>query len=113
MRTPHFEPHGPDKVILSRADFEDMLDTLAYDAAKSRVEETVPADMVAQILSGASPVKVWREHRGLTQKALAEQAGVAQATIAEIETGRKTGSVHMLKAIAAALMVDLGDIVTS
>ncbi len=56
-------------------------------------------------------VQVWREYRGLTHAELAAQCGLAQATIAQIEGGKRTGSVEVLKKIAEALTLDLDDLV--
>ena len=50
------------------------------------------------------------DYRGLTQQQLADKCGIQRAYLAEIETGRKSGSVKTLKAIAAALDVDLTSI---
>lgn len=63
-----------------------------------------------RLLDGESPLRVWRDMRGLTQAALAEKAGVNRVTVAEIETGRKQGSVATLRALAAALAVTLDDL---
>lgn len=48
-----------------------------------------------------------REQRKLSQKILAERARVSQATIAQVETGRKDPSVRTLRKIAEALDIDL------
>jgi transcriptional regulator with XRE-family HTH domain len=48
-----------------------------------------------------------REQRKLSQKVLAQSAGVSQATIAQVETGRKDPSVRTLRKIAEALDIDL------
>ena len=58
-----------------------------------------------------NPVRVWREYRGLTQRELAEKAGLAQAYIAQIETGRRKGTVDVYKRLAEALRVDIDDLV--
>lgn len=47
---------------------------------------------------------------GLTQAALAERSGVKRVTVAEIETGRKQGSIATLRALADALGVSLDDL---
>ena len=52
-------------------------------------------------------VRDLRQSRGLSQKALAEMAKVAQATVAHIETGRKDPSVETLRKIAKALDVHI------
>jgi transcriptional regulator with XRE-family HTH domain len=45
--------------------------------------------VVAGPLDGESPVRVWREKRGITQRALAEAANVAVSYLSEIEGGGK------------------------
>ena len=53
-----------------------LVDVMAYDAAKARLargeDELVPLDLTERRLGGESPVKIWRESRGLTQEALAK-----------------------------------------
>lgn len=70
-------------------------------------DESYPADLVKRIIDGESPVRVFREYRDLSQSALAEASGVNRVQIADIEAGRKTGSVTTLRKLAAALGVDL------
>jgi len=98
-----------------RAAAEDLGDLQAYDRAKAALaagdDELVPADYANRLLNGESPLRVYRELRGMTQAALAEKAGVNRVTVAEIETGRKQGSVATLKALAGALSVSLDDLV--
>jgi DNA-binding XRE family transcriptional regulator len=54
------------------------------------------------------PVKILRKFHGLTQEELASSAGISRSYLTEIETGAKEGSLKTMKAIAAALGVDLG-----
>ncbi len=97
-----------------RAAAEDLADLQAFDRAvaglKSGENELIPADYVNRLLNGESALRVYRDLRGLTQAALAKQAGVNRVTVAEIETGRKQGSVATLRALAGALGVSLDDI---
>jgi DNA-binding XRE family transcriptional regulator len=97
-----------------RAAAEDLADLQSYDRAKAaleaRAEELIPADYVNRLLNGESPLRVYRDLRGLTQATLAEKAGVNRVTVAEIETGRKQGSVTSLRALAGALDVTLDDL---
>lgn len=97
-----------------RAAAEDLADLQAYDRAaaglKSGQDELIPADYVNRLLNGESPLRVYRDLRGLTQVALAKQAGVNRVTVAEIETGRKQGSVATLRALATSLGISLDDI---
>lgn len=73
-------------------------------------EELVPSEVVNRILDGENPVRVWRQHRGLSVKALAEASGLSAPYLSEIEGGRKTGSAKALKKIAAALGLSLDDL---
>ena len=100
-------PYGMYEQLLE--DSEMLADLKAYDEAKAREEESFPADIVYRItLEGANPLKVWREYRGLTQKQLAEAVGgISRAYLSEIESGKKTGSLKVLNAIATALNIDV------
>ena len=49
-------------------------------------------EAVRRLLDDESPVNVWREKRGLSQRDLAAQAGISPRYLAEIEAGRKPGS---------------------
>ena len=84
----------------------------ATDAKIARGEDVaLPAAVWAAIESGEHPIRAIRKYRGLTQIDVAEQAGLRQGYIADIEAGKKTGSATSLKAIAAALGVPLDVIV--
>lgn len=115
-------PSGERMVILPESEFHSLVDAAetAQDLAavrlfESRVaagtEELVPAEIVNALLDGANPVRVWREHRSLTVKALAESAGITAAYLSQIETGRRSGTVETMKKIAEALKLTLDDLV--
>ena len=108
-------------VTMQRAEFErlvalleDAEDVAAFDAAQRRLasgdDELVPAAVADRLLAGESPVRVWRDHRGLTGKALAIQAGISGPYLAQIEAGQREPSLAVLKALAAALRVGLDDL---
>lgn len=63
-----------------------------------------------RLLDGESPIKLWREKRGLSQRALAVKAQIANSYLAEIETGKKPGSRAALRKLAAALEVRTEDL---
>lgn len=116
----------PETVTLTRADYEALLEALEdaeaiaalnADAAKEEAAgkadyraDCLPVELVERMLAGESPVRVWREHRGMTAKALAEAAGVARGYVSEIESGKKPGSLSVLKKLATALRVEVGDL---
>ncbi len=54
------------------------------------------------------PVKILREHRGMTQAELAKESGLSRPYLTEIETGKKDGSIRAMKALAEALGVNTG-----
>jgi DNA-binding XRE family transcriptional regulator len=93
---------------------EMLEDVRAYDEAKRAIaegEELVPARVTYAILDGDNPVRVWREHRGLTQRQLAEAAGISVPYLSQIESGKRTGSAEVLAAIARELGLSLDDLV--
>ena len=57
------------------------------------------------VIEGEPALRIWREHRKLTQERLAKKAKVSRALIAAIETKRKAGSVTTWKKLGAALDV--------
>ncbi|WP_366656576.1 helix-turn-helix transcriptional regulator [Fodinicurvata sp. EGI_FJ10296] len=111
-------PSGETMVVLSLDEYErlsDAADVAAADQIRRDIDagrdELVPSAIADRLIEGENPVRVWREHRGMTARALADAAGIGTAYLSEIETGRKDGSLSVLKAIAGALNVDLDDIV--
>src|SRR5690554_1622122 len=86
-------------------ELEMLEDIRDYDEAKRAIvagEELVPGDVVFAILDGENPVKVWREYRGMTQQQLAEAAEISPSYLSQIESGKRTGSAEVLKAIAGS-----------
>lgn len=80
-----------------------------YTALKNAGSNSnLPQEVLEKLTVGnESAIKVVRKHRGLTQGALAEAAGISRPYLTEIETGRKDGSIRALKSIAGALDVSL------
>lgn len=96
----------------------DMVPRQDYDALLARIEdledilaareasggEALPMEFARRIIMDeAHPVRVWREYRGLTLRALAERAGMQPGYVSEIEAGKKAGSVDAYRKLAAAL----------
>ncbi len=118
MRNEIIERGGKRFVLVPLKEFERMAhdaesldDIRAYDAARARKEERFPAALVDRLIENENPVRVFRGYRGMTQQALADAVGIARPYLAEIESGRKQGSVTVLKNIAAALGLELDDLV--
>lgn len=94
---------------------EHMSDIAAYDRAIAALasgdEERIPAAFANRLINGESPLLVFRQLRGLTQSTLATRAGIGRVLVAEIETGRKQGSVTTLRKLAEALDISVDDLV--
>lgn len=95
---------------------EMLQDVRAYDEAKKAVdagEELVPGEVTYAILDGVNPVRVWREHRGMSRKRLAEASGLSTLYLSEVESGKRKPSPEALAAIAKELDLAPDDIVDS
>jgi len=87
-----------------------VLDRVSVDAVQDEERDLLDLDEVRKLVAGVHPLRVWREHRGLTTKALAALAGVGQTSISNIETREIGMSPKKRDALAAALRVDPLDI---
>ncbi len=115
-----------DTVTLRRADFEAILEALedAEDiAALHEVEARelalgkeaaranyLPVDLVERLLAGEHPIRIWREHRSLSQADLADKACLARSYLAEIEGHKKPGSLDAYRKLANALGLTVDDL---
>ncbi len=119
MKAQIIEKNGkPEFAVISYADYRHYLELLE-DEADARViaefhesyvagrEFMVPDEIMRRELAGESPVKLWREHRRLTQQELANRAGISKPYLSQIETGKRQGTIETLSAIARALDVPL------
>jgi DNA-binding XRE family transcriptional regulator len=92
---------------------EDICD---YDRIKAEIaageQELIPSAVVFALLAGENPIKVWREHRRLTQQQLAAAAGITAPYLSQLERNRRVGRVEVLAAVARALAVSLDDLVS-
>ena len=90
------------------ATLEDRADTAAVRAFLKDRTETYPDVVVSAILDGSSPLKVLREHRGLTQAGLAKACNTSAVYISQIERGGRHAGRKLLAKLAKALEVDAG-----
>lgn len=70
-------------------------------------EETVPAEVVDRLLAGESPLRVWREFRGMNAAQVAAAVEITPAHVSKIEAGKGEPSVALLKRLARVLGVDM------
>lgn len=94
---------------------EDFADTVAVEEFRRKFaageEELIPAEAVKRIIDGEHPVRVFRELRGMNQSELGRASGVNRVVIADIETGRRKGSLSAFRSLAGALGVTIDDLV--
>ena len=114
-------PSGDQMAVLPLADYErlldaaeDLVEVTAYDTAMrlfaSGKEEAVPTEFARRLIAGERPVRVWRDIRGLSGKALAEKAGLSAESLSQIETGEREGTLDLMRRLAEALGVTLDDL---
>lgn len=86
-------------------------DAALFDATRA-VDDgfRIPAAVANAIVEGEQPVKVWLEHRGLPQEALAARAGISKAYLCQIETRKPVGALKTLQVLADAMGVKLDDL---
>ena len=115
----HFLEHDgkPAFAVLPIDEFERLIAPLedAADAADierltaavaSGEEKTYPAEVVSALINSTNPVKTLREYRGISPSELASACGVTTAHIYQIESGKRSMSVDVLRKMADALDVD-------
>lgn len=109
-------PDGTAMVILPEHEYDDLLDEIEGLRAKevlqrlaSGEEETLTAEETARALD-MHPVRFWREKRNLSQKALAELAGMPQSGLSQIESGRRGMRASTALRLAQALGVRTTDL---
>lgn len=101
-----------DEYVMLRSRLEDLEDSrdLAATAKNAKPGDYLSAAMMDRILDGEHPVRVWREHRGLSARALAGLAGMPVSYLSEIENRKKPGSIDAYRALAEALDLAIDDI---
>jgi DNA-binding XRE family transcriptional regulator len=123
MKAQIIEKNGkPEYAVIPYADYLRLLELLEdkadvavlaefHEAYQTGRKFLVPAEIVRRELEGEASVKLWREHRGMTQQDLADKAGISKSYLSQIESGKRQGTVDTLSAIARALDVPL-DVLT-
>jgi hypothetical protein len=104
---------NPDDLVLTtRGDLEELIEDRLAEAAyhRTRGQETVPAAVVARLIEGENPITVWREHRGMTLRALADAAGLDPGYVSQLENRKRAGPVVTIKKLATALRLELDDL---
>jgi len=109
-------PGGEELVVLSRAEYEALLeradheaedadDVAIYDARKAAGEGVLPPEVGAAILRGESRLKAIRNWRDETQLHLSFKTGIGQGYLSDLESGRRAGTPETIAKLAQALSV--------
>ena len=83
-----------------------------FELAQEADEERFPVEVLDRLLAGESPIRVFRQYRGMTQADLARKAGTDAVYVSQIERMRRRGSLDLNRRLAAALDVDVDDLVS-
>ena len=65
----------------------------------------IPDALLRRELAGESPIKLWREHRGLTIACLANKAELAVEEVTQLEDGTLVASDSLLAKLARVMHV--------
>lgn len=101
-----------DLMLIAQGDLEELIEDRLAEAAyyATRNQETVPDKVVRRLIAGENPITVWREHRGMTLRALADAAGLDPGYLSQLENRKRAGPVATIKKLAVALKLDLDDL---
>lgn len=101
-----------DLMLIAQADLEELIEDRLAEAAyyRTRDQELVPDAIVARLMEGKNPIAVWREHRGMTLRALADAAGLDPGYLSQLENRKRVGPVATIKKLAAVLRIDIDDL---
>lgn len=111
-------PAGDELVVLTRADYELLLDRASANDDEEDAElialadarmadpmssDRLPPEVSRLLLGGASLLKALREWRQIGQVRLAALVGTSQGFISDVENGRRTMTTDIRSKLAAAL----------
>ena len=79
--------------------------------AMSGESEGIPHGVLERVINrGLSPLAAWRQHKNITQVAMAERLGISQASIARIEHPDSTPQLRTKTRYADALGITVAQI---
>jgi DNA-binding Xre family transcriptional regulator len=94
-------------------DAADLADVRRFEERRAAGERPIPLEMTKRMVAGESPIRVWREHRGLSAAQLAERAGLSRGYVSQLETGEREGTISTIAALATALEVEVADLIAT
>jgi DNA-binding XRE family transcriptional regulator len=105
--------NGRERVILDRRAYDDLIDARDHALAMRDIaagRPTLTAEEIDAYLAAPTPAAYWRKRSGKTQAALSAEVGVSQPFMAQIESGKRAGTVGVLYRMAKALGVHIEDL---
>jgi len=107
-------PSGGELVVMSRQEYQDLLDARDHAAAMRAVAaraDTFTDAELGKYLAASTPLAWWRKRRGMTQAQLAAGLAISQPHLAQLEAGKRTGDVTLYARLAGALRLRIEDLV--
>lgn len=107
-------PDGQRLVTMTAEDYQDLIDARDAEAAMRAVAagtlQTLSGGDVDAYLAAATPLAFWRKHRRFTQADMAQEIGVSQPYLAQLENGQREGSVSVYQRLARRLGVSVDEL---
>jgi DNA-binding XRE family transcriptional regulator len=107
-------PSGDELVVMSRQEYQDLLDARDHAAAMHAVvagADTFTDSELGAYLAAPTPLAYWRKRRGMTQAQLAAGLTISQPYLAQLEAGKRTGDVTLYARLAETLRLRIEDLV--
>jgi len=96
----------PEYVVVPYMDYLRLLEK-AEDS-----EDLIPHEVVGLVIEKEfNLLKAWRKHLGLTQKEVAQRAGITQSALSQMERTASNNRTATLKKIAKALGIETSQLV--
>lgn len=123
---PFVSPSGDEMVIITKKEYIDFIkkasnaEDAALNAFANEVlqdiangdDEFIPFEMHEALSVGdVHPVRIWREHRGMTAKQLAEKASITAPYLSDIETEKRNPGVDVLVKLSKVLNTTVDDLI--
>lgn len=92
-----FEAGVPRYAVVPFDDFKRLL------AAAGEADPTIPHAVLSATVDGASPLRAWREHLGVSQADIADRMGISQSAYSQMEASHDRLRKNTRERIAGAL----------
>lgn len=113
LEVQYLQAGGQQYAVLPRTVLDDLLSRVPGGKAAG---ETPLADpgfsplVLEKARAAKNRIRMWREHRGMKAVTLAKATGISPAYLSELESGRKDGSMKVMRQLAEALGVGLEEL---